>query len=152
MVWLYIINTEVPALGNSLSWDTNQCVCDITTVHDLFLCTGKFSYSVRVVTNGFKQWCRARSTWNETCITARQRCAHRSIVWRCRPAQWLRRLPAWGQRAVGRAQGGCRSCRWRMERPPASRRRGGSTPADNTESAQVGQTESTWTFELHTTE
>ncbi len=28
---VYIINTEVPALGDSLSWDTNQCVCDITT-------------------------------------------------------------------------------------------------------------------------
>ncbi len=25
------INMEVPALGDSLSWDTNQCVCDITT-------------------------------------------------------------------------------------------------------------------------
>ncbi len=25
------INTEVPALGDSLSWDTNQCVCDITS-------------------------------------------------------------------------------------------------------------------------
>ena len=24
MVWLYIINTEVPALGDSLSWDTNH--------------------------------------------------------------------------------------------------------------------------------
>ncbi len=34
MAALYSINTEVPALGNSLSWDTNQCVCDITTVHD----------------------------------------------------------------------------------------------------------------------
>ena len=27
-----LINTEVPTLGDSLSWDTNQCVCDITTV------------------------------------------------------------------------------------------------------------------------
>ncbi len=25
------INTEVPAFGDSLSWDTNLCVCDITT-------------------------------------------------------------------------------------------------------------------------
>ena len=29
---LYTINTEVPALGDSLSRDTNQCVRDITTL------------------------------------------------------------------------------------------------------------------------
>ena len=33
MAPLYTINMEVPALGDSLSWDTNQCVCDITTVN-----------------------------------------------------------------------------------------------------------------------
>ncbi len=31
---VYSINTEVPALGDSLSWDTNQCVCDITTFYN----------------------------------------------------------------------------------------------------------------------
>ncbi len=32
MACLYIINTEVPAPGNSLSWDTNLFVCEITTL------------------------------------------------------------------------------------------------------------------------
>ncbi len=32
MAWLYIIYTEVPALGDSLSWDTKLIVCDITTM------------------------------------------------------------------------------------------------------------------------
>ncbi len=30
------INTEVPTLGDSLSWDTNLCVCDITTRYKLW--------------------------------------------------------------------------------------------------------------------
>ena len=32
MAWLYTINTEVPAPGDSLSWDTKLIVCDITTL------------------------------------------------------------------------------------------------------------------------
>ncbi len=32
MLGMRSINMEVPALGDSLSWDTNQCVCDITTL------------------------------------------------------------------------------------------------------------------------
>ena len=31
MIGMRSINMEVPALGDSLSWDTNLCVCDITT-------------------------------------------------------------------------------------------------------------------------
>ncbi len=34
------INTEVPTLGDSLSWDTNQCVCDITTLSSVFFREG----------------------------------------------------------------------------------------------------------------
>ncbi len=33
------INTEVPAFGDSLSWDTNLCVCDITTEVSLLAST-----------------------------------------------------------------------------------------------------------------
>ncbi len=57
MAALYLINTEVPTLRDSLSWDTNQCVCDITTKFDNFwshftqstsFCTYHFSNSTHV--------------------------------------------------------------------------------------------------------
>ncbi len=47
MSLLYKINMEVPAPGDSLSWDTNLFVCDITT-NDLFVISKETHFEVRL--------------------------------------------------------------------------------------------------------
>ncbi len=55
MLCLYIINTEVPALGDSLSWDTNLFVCDITTTVETQLPTSLFRVFFLMQINSFLQ-------------------------------------------------------------------------------------------------
>ncbi len=50
-------NTEVPALGDSLSWDTNQRVCDITTVRTQ-KCLGT---PLRQISANVEQWSGPKS-------------------------------------------------------------------------------------------
>ncbi len=80
MAALYSINTEVPALGDSLSWDTNQCVCDITTN----------SAELRV-------W-QDSTHWSEHCVLLQDEwsgCSRNRVHWLpwTLPFRWVRNNP-----------------------------------------------------------